>query len=337
MPTIQAETFLKQIASGKTHPVYFFYGDEYYLMEETLKKATAKIVSKEVRDFNYDLLYGEEVTGDAVINIATSFPMMAQMRLVVLKHVDRLSDSGKRLIVKYVNNPAPQTILILVSIGKDLKKFHKDVLEKAVGVQFKMLTEMKLLTWIFARFKEKGKEISPPAARLLLARMGRSLQDIANETEKLLQYSRNQTKIEEETVEKVVGISRTFNIFEVWDSLGEKKFMRSAAIVRHMIEVGDSPIYMVTMLTSYFTKLLLVKTLHKEGAPQKQIAAQTRTPSYFVNKYVAQAHNYSESQILSNFKYLLEADENLKSHYQHPRLIMDLLIYHLTHSNRTGE
>ena len=76
MPTIQAETFLKQIASGKTHPVYFFYGDEYYLMEETLKKATAKIVSKEVRDFNYDLLYGEEVTGDAVINIATSFPMI---------------------------------------------------------------------------------------------------------------------------------------------------------------------------------------------------------------------------------------------------------------------
>ncbi len=331
MATIQPETFHKHIQSGKLEPVYLLYGDENYLIEKSLKQITEKLISKEMKDFNYDLLYGEEVTGDAIINIATSFPMMAQRRLVIVKHVDRLNDSGRRLLLKYVKNPAPQTILVLVSNRKDLKKFHKDLLKEVVGVQFKSLTDPKILNWIFSSVREQGKEISPGAARLLLGRMGRSLQDIANEIEKLVQYSKDQIEITEETVEKVVGISRTFNIFEVWDSLGEKKFMRSAAIVRRMLEVGDSPVYMVTMLTSYFSKLWMVKALQKKGASPGEIASQTHTPPYFINKYVAQANKYSEIELMQNFQFLLEADRNLKSHYQHPRLIMDLLVYKLTH------
>jgi len=334
MATIQPETFHKHLQSGKIEPVYLLYGNENYLIENSLKQITERLISKEVRDFNYDLLYGEEVTGEVIINIATSFPMMTQRRLVIVKHVDRLNDAGKHLLLRYVENPAPQTVLVLVSNRNDLKKFHKDILKKAVGVQFKSLTEVKILQWIFSNVRERGKEISPEAAQLVLSRMGRSLQDIANEIDKLVQYAKNQIQITEETVEKVVGISRTFNIFEVWDSLGEKKFTRSVAIIRRMLEVGDSPIYMVTMLTSYFSKLTMVKALQKKGASAKEIATQTHTPPYFVNKYIAQAKKYSEIELMRNFQFLLEADRNLKSHYQHPRLIMDLLVYHLTHSNK---
>lgn len=334
MATIQPETFRKNIQSGKIEPVYLFYGSENYLIEISLKEITKKLVSNEVKDFNYDLLYGEEVTADAIINIATSFPMMAEKRLLIVKHIDKLKESGKHLLLKYVENPAMQTVLILVSNGNDLKKFHKDLLKKAVGVQFKSLTEPKILEWIFSTVQARGKQISPKAARLLLARMGRSLQDIANEIDKLIPYSQSDVQITEDAVEKVVGVSRTFNIFEVWDSLGEKKFMRSVAIVRHMMEVGESPVYMVAMLTSYFSKLLMVKALHKKGASPKDIASQTHTPSYFINKYVQQSKRYSEIELMQNFQFLLEADSNLKSHYQHPRLIMDLLIYNLTHSNK---
>ncbi|NOY77907.1 MAG: DNA polymerase III subunit delta [Calditrichaeota bacterium] len=334
MAIIQPETFQKHLQSGKIEPVYLFYGSEDYLIKGSLKQITDKLISKEVRDFNYDLLYGEEVTGETIIGIATSFPMMAQRRLVIVQHVDRLNEAGKRLLLRYVENPAPQTVLVLVSDRNDLKKFHNDILKKAVGVPFKPLTETKILQWIFSHVRERGKEISPKAAQLLVARMGRSLQDIANEIDKLVQYAKNQIEITEETVEKVVGISRTFNIFEVWDSLGEKKFARSVAIVRRMLEVGDSPVYMVTMLTSYFSKLARVKALQKKGASVKDIAVQTHTPPYFVNKYIAQAGKYTESELIRNFQFLLEADRNLKSHYQHPRLIMDLLVYHLTHANK---
>jgi len=334
MATVQPETFLKHIQSGKIEPVYLLYGEENYLIENSLKQLTGKLISQEVKDFNYDLLYGEEVTGDVIINIATSFPMMAQRRLVIVKHIDRLNDAAKHLLLKYVENPAPQTVLVLVSNRNDLKKFHKDLLKKVVGVQFKSLTDAKILDWIFSNVRERGKEISPGAAQLLLGRMGRSLQDIANEIDKLVQYSQEKIEISEEAVEKVVGVSRTFNIFEVWDSLGEKKFMRSVAIIRRMLEVGDSPVFMVTMLTAYFNKLSLVKALQKKGVSLKEMASQTHTPPYFIKKYVAQSKRYSEIQLMRNFQFLLEADCHLKSHYQHPRLIMDLLVYKLTHSNK---
>ncbi len=331
MATLTPESFEKELKSGKLKPVYFFYGEEYFLIEQALKLAIEKIVPEGTRDFNLDLLYGEEVPGDRVIQIATAIPMMAKKRLVIVKNIDRLNPTGKALLIKYAARPSPQTTLILVANRSDLKKFHKDLLKVAQGVQFKALTERKLFQWILEEFERRGKRITPRAAQLLLARSGRSLQEISNEINKLVQFSKNVQEIDESAVENLVGISKAFNIFEVWDSVGEKKFMRSVAIVRQMLELGESPIYIVTMLTSYFTKLLRIKTLQAKGLPAKQIASQTHTPPYFMDKYFRQARNYSETKIAVNFAYLLAADQNLKSHYQNQRLIMDLLLYRLTH------
>ncbi len=300
-------------------------------MERALKLAIEKIVPENTRDFNLDLLYGEEVPGERIIQIATAIPMMAKKRLVIVKNIDRLNPGGKALLIKYAGRPAPQTTLILVANRSDLKKFHKDLLKVAQGVQFKALTERKLFQWILGECERRGKRIAPRAAQLLLARSGRSLQEISNEIDKLFQFSKNVQEIDENAVENLVGISKAFNIFEVWDSVGEKKFMRSVAIVRQMLELGESPIYIVTMLTSYFAKLLRIKALQAKGVPPREIAAKTHTPPYFMEKYFRQARNYSETKIAANFSYLLVADQNLKSHYQNQRLIMDFLLYRLTH------
>ncbi len=331
MTALTPQSFEKELKSGKLKRVYFFYGDEYFLIERALNHAIEKIIPENVRDFNLDLLYGEDVSGDRIIQIATAIPMMAQKRLVIVKNIDRLSAEGKTLLLKYAARPASQTTLILVSNHSDLKKFHKDLLKHAVGVQFKSLTERRLFQWIQEEVQNRGKRITPRATQLLLARSGRSLQEISNEIDKLLQFTKEKSEIDETAVEGLVGVSKAFNIFEVWDSIGEKKFMRTVAIVRQMLELGESPIYIVTMLTSYFTKLLRIKMLQAKGLPAKEIAAKTHTPPYFIEKYFRQAKNYSEAKIVANFRYLLAADQNLKSHYQNQRLIMDFLLYHLTH------
>ncbi len=331
MAALTPETFKKELKSGKLKPVYFFYGEEYFLMERALKQAIEKIVPASTRDFNLDLLYAEEIPAERIIQIATAIPMMARKRLVIVKNIDRLNPSGKTLVLKYAKRPSPQTTLILVANRSDLKKFHKDLLKAAEGVAFKPLTERRLFQWILEEVQSHGKRMTPRAAQLLLARSGRSMQEISNEIDKLLQFTKNVEEIDENTVESLVGISKAFNIFEVWDSVGEKKFMRSVAIVRQMLELGESPVYIVSMLTSYFAKLLRIKVLLGKGMAPKEIAARTHTPPYFMEKYFRQARNYTETQIAVNFKYLLTADQNLKSHYQNQRLIMDLLLYRLTH------
>ena len=331
MAALTPETFSRELNSGTLKPVYFFYGEEYFLMERALKQAIENIVPAGTRDFNLDLLYAEETPAERIIQIATAVPMMARKRLVVVKNIDRLNPSGKTLLLKYAKRPSPQTTLILVTRRSDLKKFHKDLQKVTQSVAFKPLTERRLFQWILEEIQSHGKRITPRAAQLLLARSGRSLQEISNEIDKLLQFTKNTDEIDQNTVENLVGISKAFNIFEVWDAIGEKKFMRSVAIVRQMLELGESPVYIVTMLTAYFSKLQRIRALRAKGLPPKEIATRTHTPSYFMEKYFRQARNYTEAQITLNFKYLLIADQHLKSHYQNHQLVLDLLLYRLTH------
>ena len=50
---------------------------------------------------------------------------------------------------------------------------------------------------------------------------------------------------------------------------------------------------------------------------------------YFVKEYKSEARNYTLPKIEKAFKLLVEADLNIKTGYQTPKFIMQLLVYNL--------
>jgi len=324
------ETFLKNLAAGKTAPIYFFFGEENFLLEEAIDKILNKYVTPGTAHFNRDILYAEEVTGAQIVNIATSYPMMAEYRVVVVKNIERLNSEAREMVLRYCERPALQTRLVLTAGRIDRgKKFFNNLMKKTEWIEFRPLYENRIPMWIINFVKQKGKQITPRAVQLLQAKSGNSLRDIANEINKLIHFTRGKEIIDEKDVEMVVGVSRNYNIFELWDVIGTRNFDQAITVTRQMLEIGESPIYIVSMLTTYFVRLWKIKTLLKAGKNKNEIAELCNIHFYFISKYLQQAAAFSEKEIETNFEILLEADVNLKTSYQKPHLVMDLLMYRL--------
>ena len=157
-----------------------------------------------------------------------------------------------------------------------------------------------------------------------------------NETEKLINFVREKNEIDIDDVEQLVGISRNYNIFQLWDALGEKKLTKSLIILRRMLETGESSVFIISSLTNYFIRLWRIRSLKKRQVSDTEIGKVLHIHQYFVKSSVQQARRYSDIDIKTILQLLLDADVQLKTSYQKPRFVLELLIFKIVNLKKAA-
>lgn len=309
-------------------PVYFFWGEEDFLIEETVDLLIREALDETSKSFNLDILHGSEVDARRVVGIASSYPMMAERRIVVVREIEKLSE--KELLLSYLDHPSPTTCFVVVAGKPDFRQtFYKQLKEKSYAVEFKPLTEEYIPDWIIARLKSKRKTISQEAAASILALVGTSLREIQNEIEKLLVFIGDRGTVELDDVKSVVGVSRQYNVFELQNAIAYKDLKRVLDIMKHMLEAGEYPVATVAYLTGFFRKVWLLREMMKERMNDYQLAGQLRVSSRFIGEYKTAVAKYSAENIEQCFKALVEADEQLKSTSTDHKLVMTMMVYRM--------
>lgn len=324
---MEYSVLLECLKKKEIAPVYFFYGDEKYLLDQATNSVIEASVVPEVKDFNFDVFYGSDVDVGKVLDIASSFPMMAQRRTVVIKEVQNLSAAHIRNLAKYAESPVPSTCLILVASTGQVKGEAYNALKKSsVSIEFKLLYENQVPAWVKQYVKNKGKDITLPAIQLLQAHVGNSLLNIANELEKIFLNLNGRNHIEETDVQFVVGFSREYTIFHLINAVGERRLKDSIQIVNQLLEYGESAPGIIVRLMNYFSTLLKFIEYLKKGKSDRELAQVAGVNFYFVKDYKMQSANFTAQQVESAFAALSEADLNLKTSFQTPQLVMDILV-----------
>ena len=131
----------------------------------------------------------------------------------------------------------------------------------------------------------------------LQAKLGNSLRELINETEKLIHFVRDRENINVDDVEQLVGISRNYNIFQLWDALGTKELCKSLIILRQMLETGESPVFIVSSLTNYFLRLWRIQELKRKNVDDNGIGKVLHIHPYFLKSIIQQARRYSNHGI----------------------------------------
>src|SRR4051812_22773771 len=80
------------VARGEIYPLYFFYGDETFLIDEAVEAIEHVALGEGLRDFNLNTFYGGEAEAAQIRDAVETLPMMSQVRLVVLKDTQDLSE-----------------------------------------------------------------------------------------------------------------------------------------------------------------------------------------------------------------------------------------------------
>jgi DNA polymerase III delta subunit len=105
----------------KDSPVYLFLGEDSFSKDIQLKRIKEGFLTKEIEDFNLDILYARELSLLDLQERILSLPLKAKKRIIVIKDAQSLKEDIKEFILKYVKDPQSSILLVLYINRQDYK------------------------------------------------------------------------------------------------------------------------------------------------------------------------------------------------------------------------
>ncbi len=317
---ISAEQIVQNIKNKKLAPVYFLDGEEPYFIDLVMDSLEKDVLQEAEKSFNLIILYGKDVDVSTILNNARRFPMMAERQVVLVKEAQSVRDitneSGIQKLEGYLDNPVPSTVLAFGYKNKKIDKrtsLGKKLSSKSVYLTSAKLWENQVPAWINDYVAARGKRVSFKANTLLTEYIGNNLERMSNEINKmLLNIPENEVTIEDTHVEKYVGINKDYNIFELQDALLQRNLNKVYQILDYLIknEKSNSPIMMIAVLYSFFTKLLTLAYATQTRNQAAISALGLRGPQ--ASKFNEGIRFFTVERTRLCIHYLSEADARLK-------------------------
>lgn len=308
------EAILADLKKGRYQSVYFLCGEETYFIDEIVNFIEKNALPADAVDFNQTIVYGQDTDVAGIVANAKRFPMMSDRQVVIVKEAqnvkdlvprkkgegdDAPSDNKKETkthpLVGYVENPQPSTVLVICYMHKTIDKrsaLARSLQKNAVFFESEKIKDYKLEKWISEYIVTKGYNITPRASALAAEFLGADLGKVNNEFEKLFLNLPQGSLIDEVAIEKYIGVSKEYNIFELNNALGKRNAAKAYQIVNYFAENPKNyPIPMVlATLYGYFAKLMLVASAKDKS--EKAVAPLIGVSPFIVKDYISAAQVY---------------------------------------------
>lgn len=309
---MDANKIIVDIKHRKLKPVYLLHGDEPYYIDQISDYIEANVLEEAQKGFDQTVLYGKDTDFVTIVNAAKRYPMMADYQVIIVKEAQNLKwKGGDELLSTYLENPMERTVLVLAyKHGKfDKRKKVYKVAEKAgVVLESAKLYDDKIAPWISSFIKDRGWAIHPQAAAMMAEYLGNNLSKVVNELEKLMLNVPKAQEISAQDIERNIGISKDFNVFELNTALAKRDAVKAFQIVSYFAaNPRSNPIQVILgAMAGYFTKILKYHYL-PDKSPQV-VARELGVHPFFTREYDLAARAYSRGKTFDIINSLRECD-----------------------------
>lgn len=252
---------IEKIRRKEYAPVYLLMGEESYYIDRISEYIADNVLTADEQDFNQTIIYctRETSVGD-IVNCARRYPMMAKHQVVIVKEAQNLLKIDELAI--YVQKPLETTILVICykNGSVDRRKKLVPTIEK-VGIVYESnkLKEGMLPQFITDYMRRHNTEIDERACQILAESVGADLNRMAGELDKLiLARPVGQIRITAELVEKNIGISKDFNMWELRTAVVSRDVLKTNKILHHFEQnpKANPPVMVVSMLFNLFASIM---------------------------------------------------------------------------------
>ena len=296
---------IASIDNKEYRDLYFLSGNENYYIDKISKYISTKILKEEEKSFNQVVLYGKETNVQEIISEAKQYPFGASNRVVVVKEAQHVKNI--EAIEDYINNPLSTTILVICYKDKKIDKrkgFFKAIQKKHLLFESNKLYENQVSKWIKNYCNEQNLSITNESCAILVEHLGTNLTRITNELNKLLIALKQEKEITPSIIEKHIGISKDFNVFELQNALGKKDVLKSNTIINYLSSNSKYHPFVLTISSvfSFFKKVLIFKQI--QNLDKSTIATTLKINPFFISQYQVASRNYTTTQLNFIFKYI---------------------------------
>lgn len=309
----KAGKIIQDARNGVFAPVYLLMGTESYYPDLVCGEIIKYALSDAERDFNQSVYYGLDTDADTVASDARSYPMMAERRLVVLKEAQNMKTLEALSV--YAAEPMESTVLVILMHGASSDKrkaLYKNVQKNGIVLESESLRDYEMPGWIASFYKSKGLNIDPDAAALLAEYSGTELDKIVIETEKLQKnLPEGIVNVTAADIEKNVGISRQFSIFELTKELSSMNVQKAMKIAAY---IGSGPKFAMPMATAplftHFYRILKYEAalMKNPGMSNGEKAKLLGVNPYFLKEYDTAVRNFPVQRCMKVISLLEEYD-----------------------------
>lgn len=261
----------EEVKRGRPYRLYFLYGPEEFLRKEFISELVKTALGEQNRAFNLDIFHGDDFSRDAFSDRVSSFPLFTDRRIAILKKFEALSVSNQDFVIERLGNLSESVVVVIEASGAKLdtarlKRLGEIADASGLSFCFQPLSDEDAVERAKARIEREGFRIEADALALLVDSVGTGLIDLANEVEKIVLSSEPGSTITRETVAAVVGKYRTENLFAFLDRLGRDEAAAMISRLNRIIDGGEEPVFVLSMLIRRVVQLLHVRLLLDEGS-----------------------------------------------------------------------
>ena len=326
----------KNIVSGTIAPVYLLHGPESYLKEEIADLIkTAIFPSENDVVCNTVILYGPDITPGELVAKASEYPMFSPKQLIIVRQFEKIKKPSTRELQKqheekfnlYIQSPAEFTVLVLDADQIDKKEIEKPPFStlKKYRHDFPPIKTPELFA--SGRAKASGWTFDPDALKAFTAYIQPSAREICHEIEKIIMYASArgpEKRITAPDVLDCVGISRSYNVFELEKALAERSLRLCSGISLMIMDqegqkegLGN----IVRFLTTFYIRLWKLSLPEVKQLPPAEIAkilGMYGKQEYFVKNYLTYTRSFSLQDAERAIAALRETDAALKGLLPYP-------------------
>lgn len=205
----------KQLASGEIGPLYVLVGADD-AEKASVAAEFGELVEEGLRAFNYERLYGGEMSVDDLLQAANMLPMMVPRRVVVVLEAEKLlvpkreskaAEEDQRRLERLIMDPSPHATVVFVCGALDRRRRAvKLLLERAGVVDCGTIEDAAdAERWVKVRAAKEGVTLDPGAVRVLVDRGGNDLVRLRSALERVILYALGQPTITADDVKQVVA------------------------------------------------------------------------------------------------------------------------------------
>lgn len=305
--------------------IILFYGENTYLIDEKMKLWEREFVKKH-GDLNSLKLDGAVTSAREIYEQANQVPFLSEKKLIIVKGFlqkkvgseedDEEQDkpNEQKILIDYLPKIADFTVLLFVETimpDKRLSLF-KYMIKNCRIEEFKNLADFALHDWIIKTAKKSGSEISKQEAQYLTDTVGKDMNELSNEIEKL-SLNRLGKQIRKEDIDILTVPKLAHNIFKLTDAIAAKNVKTAIEILEEMKNFNEEMPMIFHMIVRQFRIILQIKDFMERGLSEFDIKREIPEHPFVIMNGIKQARNFSMKQLKSIYSGLLDIEKAFKS------------------------
>jgi DNA polymerase-3 subunit delta len=323
----------RHLERKKLRPLYLFFGEEEFLMERALRRLEAALSEESGEPALRVVREAAEVSLEEFLAQARVATLWGSGQLLVLRRAETYPAKALSAVTAYLDHPAPRSLVVLTAPSLKAREVAKHTVfgrlqkdDAALG--FFRLREGELLPWLAQEAKRLGKTMSPAAAQRLVEVVGDNLSELHQELKKLILFAGDEAILTPQQVSQLSSHSRSYNIFALVEALGEAALPHRLAALDHLLDLGEPPARILTMLARQLRLLIRYKETAPHASPA-DLAKKLKLPPGLVKRLGQQAKHFSLQALRSHLNLLHQADLSLKTSAANPRVWLEYALIHL--------